>query len=75
MIKHGVVRPMLTWGTSKTSRLLMEFFKFIGKEADIEQNCRMGVGRMYNIVNFLVIVSLPNYIFSLIYSVLEELTM
>lgn len=41
----------------------MEFFKSIWKERI--QN--PAVGRMYRIVNLLVIVSLPNYIFSLIY--------
>lgn len=43
----------------------MEFFTSIWKERI--QNT--AVGRMYRIVNLLVIVSLPNYIFSLIYSV------
>lgn len=57
---------MGVWGEpSKTWRMFMEFFKSIWKKRI--QNT--AVGRMYRIVNLLVIVSLPNYTFSLIYLV------
>lgn len=60
-----MLRPKLKMGTSKKLRMFMGFFKSKSrKETDTDT-----VGTMCRIVNLLVIVSLPNYIFSLIYSI------